>query len=177
MSTHTFTFLEIFPNYDAFKSTILAQSILNESDFDESTLKYLWAVMYRSFGNVEVMYTVKQDFIDRFLNELEDYFSKIKRERELINKIHNLSDEELLIVSESINNFANNPNDLPEDPTAPLQYISNQNWGKISNGKIAAYLQALNNIPSYRTGEVVKIFRPLFWDSLTTTIYLYPQEN
>lgn len=177
MATHTFTFLEIFPNYDSFKTTIKAQSILTEEELDEATLKYIWAIMYRSFGNVEVMYTMKQDFIDRFLNEFEDYFSRIKRERELIKNIHALTDAELLVVSESVNNFANNPNDLPSDPTAPLEYISNQNWGRISNGKVAAYLQALNNLPSYRTGEVVKKFRPLFWDSQVSTIYLYPQEN
>lgn len=176
MATHTFTFLEIFPTYQEFKTTILNQSILTESEIDESTLKYIWAVMYRSFGNIEVLYTVKQDFIDRFLNEFEDYYSKIKRERELIAKIHSLTDEELLVVSESINNFANNPNDLPADPEKPLEYISNQNWGKVSNGKIAAYLQALNNIPSYRTGEIVKKFRPLFWDSLTSTLYLYKED-
>ena len=69
MSTHTFKFLEIFPNYDSFKETILAQTILPESEIDEATLRYFWAIMYRSFGNVEVMYTVKQDFIDRFLND------------------------------------------------------------------------------------------------------------
>lgn len=177
MATHTFTFLEIFPDYETFKKTIEDQSIIAAADLDEATLKYLWAVMYRSFGNIEVMYTVKQDFIDRFLNEFEDFFAKVKREREIIAKIHKLTDEELLIVSESLNNFANNPNDSPEDPTKPLAYISNQNWGKISNGKFTAYLQALNNIPSYRTGEIVKIFRPLFWDSQTCTLYLYEQEG
>ena len=177
MATHTFTFLEIFPNYEFFKEKILEESILPAADIDEPTLKYIWALMYRSFGNIEVMYTVKQDFIDRFLNEFEDYFAKIKREREIISKIHKLSDDELLIVSESINNFANNPNDLPEDPTKPLSYISNQNWGRITNGKIAAYLQALNNLPSYRSGEIIKKFRPLFWDSLTSTCYIYPKEG
>lgn len=177
MSTHTFKFLEIFPNYDSFKETILAQTILEESEIDEATLKYFWAIMYRSFGNVEVMYTVKQDFIDRFLNELEDLFTKVKRERELVAKIHQLTDEEIAVVSESVNNFANNPNDLPEDPTQPLEYISNQNWGRIANGKFTAYLQALNNIPSYRIGSIIRQFRPLFWDSLPNTIYIYPQEK
>lgn len=176
MATHTFTFLEIFPNYDAFKSTITNESILPEEDLDEATLKYLWAVMYRSYGNIEVMYTVKQDFIDRFLNELEDYFTKIKRERELIAKIHKLTDEELATITESVNNFANNPNDLPSDPTAPLSYISNQNWARIKNGKLVAYLQALNEIPGYRTGEVVKKFQPLFWDSKVSTLYLYKED-
>ena len=177
MATHTFTFLEIFPDYNSFKETIINQSIIAEADLDESTLKYLWAIMYRSFGNVEVMYNVKQDFIDRFLNEFEDLFAKIKRERELIAKIHKLTDEELLTVTVSLNNFANNPNDAPTDPTAPLEYISNQNWGKISNGKLTAYLQALNNIPSYRAGEIIKIFRPLFWDSQTCTLNFYTQED
>lgn len=177
MAIHTFKFCDIFPDYGVFKELIEERSTIPEKDLDEATLSYIWNVINRQFAISEVMYDVKEAFINRFLNEFDDYFLKIKRERELINKIYTLSDEELILASESLNNFANNPNDLPEDPTAPLNFISSQNWGRVKNGKLQAYFEALNNLPSYRAGEIIKIFRPLFWDIQNPICYYYENKE
>ena len=66
----------------------------------------------------------------------------------MIDKIYNLSDDEILEIDHAINNMANNPNDEPEDPTKPLNFISAQTYNLKVQGKARTYLERLNSLPT-----------------------------
>lgn len=168
----TFNWKYFFPDYETFKQSVDQNSMIDYGE-DESTLKYIYNVLTREYWNTNVCYTDPQSFIFDFFNIFDDYYVKIKLERERIAKIHALTDEELLVVNRSLNNFANHPNTEPSDPEKPLNYVSSQNYNVTNSDKLSAYLNALDRLPSYRAKIIIDTFQKLFINIYNKVTYTY----
>ena len=61
--------------------------------------------------------------------------------------LHYKNHSHILQVNQVLSNYAENPNNKPDDPTKPLNFISNQTYTNQQNGKLSGYLLALSSIP------------------------------
>ena len=52
--------------------------------------------------------------------------------------------------------MTNNPNDEPNDPTKPLNFISAQTYQQLTDNRFKAYFNALNNMPTLNVFKFLK---------------------
>ena len=156
-SATTFYFNNLIPDYTTWRDIISQGGIVNYDDATESLFdEYCYKLLSRHYSNCNVRYLVPDAFYLELLNVYENKFKKFKRQKELIDTIQKLSDDEYRELNEMLTNMANNPNTEPVDPLKPLQYISAQSFSKQTSSKIQSYIYALNNIP---TLKVYKFFK------------------
>lgn len=152
-------------------------------DTSDSTLllfhKYCYARLMRKYASYNVRYDTKEAFLLEFANVYEDAFMSFKKEYDYIQAMYNVTEAEAQRIQETINNFANNPNDAPENPLAPLSYISSQSYGVNLGNKLSAYAEALKVIPTLHLKEFLENFDYLFMQVLIpqTYIYINKEEN
>ena len=175
--TTTFKFKEIFPNFQKFGEYLLEYEI-NKQNTAEDILfaKYLYKIIYRKYGNSTVQFTTPDDFKFEFANRIEDNFYKYKKQIEIIQKLHNISDQDMLQVTQTLTNNANNPNSTVEDPRQPLEFISAQAYSFVNNNKVQAYIQALSLMPTQLIDEILIQCRDLFKKIITEKLYIYEEE-
>ena len=148
-NAYTFYFNDIFEKYDDWKSVMSDNGIVDYNDsasalFDERCYNLLtW-----QFGKQNIRYSEPDAFISQLLLIYSEKFNKFKKEKEIIDKIYKLNDDELILVQELLTNMANNPNTEVSDPKKPMQYISAQTYQSTNNSKLKSFLTALNNMPS-----------------------------
>ena len=146
----TYFFDEIFPNFETWKEFSHQLSCIgNEPSAEIDAFDhYCYNVLYRQFAKQNVRYDSVELFLNALANVYEQKFDNFKREKEMVDKIFNLTMDEITTLQSSIMNMANNPNDQPDDPLQPLNYISAQTYNNIKDNKLQAYIKALNNIPN-----------------------------
>lgn len=148
-NAYTFYFNDIFEKYDDWKSVMSDNGIVDYTDsasalFDERCYNLIaW-----QFGKQNIRYSEPDAFISQLLLIYSEKFNKFKKEKEIIDKIYKLNDDELILVQELLTNMANNPNTEVSDPKKPMQYISAQTYQSTNNSKLKSFLMALNNMPS-----------------------------
>ena len=148
-NAYTFYFNDIFEKYDDWKSVMSDNGIVDYNDsasalFDERCYNLIaW-----QFGKQNIRYSEPDAFISQLLLIYSEKFNKFKKEKEIIDKIYKLNDDELILVQELLTNMANNPNTEVSDPKKPMQYISAQTYQSTNNSKLKSFLMALNNMPS-----------------------------
>lgn len=156
-SAYTFYFNHIFPTYDDWKEIIQQSNIVNYDDVSESTFdKYCYDLLSRHYSNCNIRYMTPDPFILELLNIYDNKFKQFKREKELVESIHKLSDEEYREISNALTNMANNPNSEVVDPLKPLSFISAQSFMVNKSSKIQSYLYAIDNMPSLK---IYKFFK------------------
>lgn len=165
----TFLFKNIFKDYDSFKDFLIEEEIYTADEYQEIH-KWLFKVLFREYSDSSVMYDTINGFKADFANRYYDYFLRIKKTKDLIEKINNITDEELLIINESINNISNNDNSFESDIRKPLTYISSQNFSTATNNKLESYVKAINNMQTLQIKYILGVFRDLF-------IYIYNKEE
>lgn len=177
---NTFYFQDIIPDYETWKDYVSMYSIVNyenaiESEFD----KYIYSILNRFFYNQNVRYNTPEDFIFALSLVYQNIFNDFLKQKELVDKIHSLTDDELLYLQETIQNAANNPNDEPTNPRAPLNFISAQTLGLVKGNKFKIYLEALNSMPSLNIFKLINgdkdslNFKDLFVQILPDNDYIY----
>ena len=148
-NAYTFYFNDIFEKYDDWKSVMSDNGIVDYTDsasalFDERCYNLIaW-----QFGKQNIRYSEPDAFISQLLLIYSEKFNKFKKEKEIIDKIYKLNDDELILVQELLTNMANNPNTEVSDPKKPMQYISAQTYQSTNNSKLKSFLMALNTMPS-----------------------------
>lgn len=142
----TFLFKEIFPTKASWETYFGDYDIVDLTDDNTPFCDYLYKILYRRYANSNVQFDTIEDFKLALANKVEDVFAKYARQLTLIEKVNNLTDDELLRVSSALANSANNPNDAPDDPTQPLNYISAQAYSLVNSNKLTSYLSALNSV-------------------------------
>ena len=98
--------------------------------------KYVYKILFRHYCNSNVQYLTPDEFKLDLANDLENVWAKFKKRKELVEKIYNLTDDEILKINNTLSNQANNPNDAPDDPTQPLNYISAQVYSQLNDNKL-----------------------------------------
>ena len=184
-TSFTYYFEEIFPDYATWKEFIENSSSIDLTNalnlaFDE----YCFNLLYRHFNHVNIRYTSVNAFLGELLNVYENKFKQFKKEKDLIETIQGLTNEDLQLVSTTLSNMANNPNDEVDDPLQPLNYISAQTFENVQSNKLRAYLDALNNMPSLNIYKFFKAnnknemgFEDLFMNIQPNIQYFYRRGN
>lgn len=154
---YTFYFSDIFPDLQSFANFCDTYGVLQSGKPGVwEFMNYSYKLLSRAFWHANIRYTDPNDFCRAFANVLENRFEQYKKQKELIDKFYKLTDDEILIVRESISNISDNPNTKPDDPRKPLEYISSQSFSSLTNSKVKGYLQAINSIPSLRIDEFIR---------------------
>lgn len=178
MGEITFYFETLFPDYDTFATFLTDYNVCNVADpTTNATAKYFYGLLIRAFSGNNVAYDTPTAFCSMFASVLEDHFEQFRKQRDMIQTVQALTDDELLDLGNRLQNMAENPNTAPADPTAPLEFVSSQLYEQTKNGKLRGYLDAIRNMPSMRIGPFLDKFRFLFvpyWDSDET---IYRQED
>lgn len=177
----TFSFESIIPDYETFKSYMSQFNIVNyNNELEASFDKYCFSILSRYFHSQQVRYNTPEDFIFSLGLVYQNKFNDFMKQKELIDKIHKLSDDDIVYLNQTLSNVANNPNEEPEDPTKPLNFISGQTFQTIKGNKFSAYLNALNNMPTLNIFNFIHCkncdemgFTDLFMNVQPNNTYIY----
>ena len=181
MTAITLTFKDIFKDYATFKAftdTLALYDGDSESQsydaFAEAFNQHLYYVLANRYSNCNLAYETEDEFIAEFGIAYLQYFNEFLTKKKLTDEIYKLSLDDLLIASESMNNFSNNPNYITTDGWETLTYISQQSRGRAKAGKLIGYVNALRQMPDAQIDGMIKAFDYLWLDILPTkNIYLY----
>lgn len=173
-SSITFYFKEIFPNFASFNQYLKDFEVVDTTAADNETLaKQIYKYLFRQFCNSNVQYDTPEDFKLSLANVIEDMFEKYKQQLALIQKVHNMTAEDLEIISRALANTSQNPNSAPQDIEKPLEYITAQAYTVARTGRLQAYLQAINAMPTKLIGELILSCKKLFKQILPTQVFYY----
>lgn len=176
-TTKTFLFQEIFPNYSEFKKMTDDLQLYDQADsVSEAFNQYLFNIIYLRWKGNSVNFSTKDEFKMSFAFVYSDVFAKYKMQKQLIDKIQKLSDEDLEILTDSISNGAYNPNTAPKKPFELLNFISSQNATRLKNSKLLAYLNAIRNAPTLNAREMTDAFEDLFLLIIPMNNYFFRRE-
>lgn len=175
----TFLFKEIFPTKEDFLNYLTEYNIVENltSADDENFANYIYKILYRRYANSNVQFDTIEDFKLNFANVLEDNFKKYKQQLRIIQKVQNLTDDELITISTALANQSNNPNTAPDDPTKPLEFISAQAFTLARDNKLQAYLRAVNTIPTQLIDEMLMRCANLFKTLIPNQVFVYENEE
>lgn len=181
----TFFFSDIFPDYDTWRALIQDNNVIDYTDNENLIFdQFVYKILYRRFALANIRYDTKEAFYLALFNVYEDRFEQYKKEKSFIDSLYNLSQEDFKILSESITNAANNPNTKPTDPWKPIEFISNQNSGRQYSGAVAAYLSAIESLPTFNINKFITArynggmsFQDLFMQVIPNQQYIYFEED
>lgn len=153
----TFTFKEIFPEYSDWKEFITSEGIVDYSKpqlalFDE----FCYKILKRQYNNASIRYDIVEDFLSEISIIYRQKFNQFLIEKTLCDKLYSLTDEDIYILNEVVNNRAYNPNEIITDYKTILTYISEQNYNYAKGNKLEQYLKALLSIPSFNIFNFLK---------------------
>lgn len=148
----TFYFEDIFPDYDTFSEYVIenSQVINTANEEDVAFIGFCWNILSRHFHNQNIRYDSPQNFLASFMLVFDNKFQQFKKQKSLVDKIYNLTENEILQINNALSNVANNPNNEVADPSQPLNYISAQTFSLLNDNKLKGYLNALNTIPTLK---------------------------
>ena len=178
---YTFYFEDIFSSYDEWKDYFSSLNIINYDNAEEASFdEYCYNILSREFSGQNIRYSVPQAFLNKLANIYLDRFNRFKKEKEIIDSTYSLTPDELALFNEALVNQADNPDNMPNDPYAPLNYISTQSYTKINSNRLTAYIDALNKIPSLNIYNFINAkdnfemsFKDLFMNVQVNRIPIY----
>ena len=188
MSAYTFYFQDLIPSYDEWKSIMQAYGVIDYEAADPDLLafdEYAYNILARHFHNQNIRYTEPDAFFAELSIVYQNRMALYKKQKELIDAMYNLSEDEIAKIAQVLQNNANNPNTQPDDPTQPLNFISYQDWGFTLSNRLQAYLTAINNLPSLKIMDFIRgrmsgedmSFQDLFMQVIPREFEIYNQED
>lgn len=151
----TFYFEEVIPDYATF-NTLCDELGIPDTAEDTTFKTYLYNILKRYFYHQNIRYEEPNAFIYQFGNVLQNKYYKYKKYKEIIDAMYNLTLDEIRVITDGLTNVANNPNDAPEDPLQPLEFISAQTYSYAKENRLQAYLRALDGIPTLNIDELIR---------------------
>lgn len=158
MSTaYTFYFENIIPDYDTWQGIMEQESFIDYTDATQSAFdNFVYKLVSRRYTHCNIRYSTPEPFICELVNVYQNKFAQFLKEKNIIDEMYQLTNEELVLLNNTLSNVANNPNDAPTDPLQPLQYISAQTYTQANDNKLRAYFNALNSIPNLNTYKFLR---------------------
>ena len=133
------------------------ESFIDYNDPTQSTFdEFAYNLISRHYSHCNIRYSTPEPFINELVNVYQNKFGQFLKEKNIIDEMYNLTNDELIMLNNTLTNIANNPNDAPADPLQPLQYISAQTYTQTNDNKLRAYFNALNSIPNLNTYKFLK---------------------
>lgn len=156
MSWTAGTFTDIIPDYDTWHNYSMQWGVVDFDDAAQAAFdKFCFTVLSSHFRDWDVRYLDETAFLLKLGNVYRDRFQKWMAQKRIIDYVHQLTPEDLQVVSEALTNQAINPNTLPTNPKAPLSYITDQTYSMLTNNKLQAYLAAINSMPSLKIYDFI----------------------
>lgn len=156
---YTFYFEDVIPDYDTWKEIMTEYGVIDYGTAEQSVLTFdSWAygVLSRHFHNQNIRYSDPDAFYAQLAIVYENRMALYIRQKELIDQAYKLSEDEIAQVATVLQNSANNPNDAPQDPKQPLDFISAQSWGFTVSNRLQAYINAINSLPSLKMMDFIR---------------------
>lgn len=177
-SSITFYFKEIYPDYATFKKFLTDFDVVDVTVAENDALaQKLFKYLFRQYHNSNVQFDTPDDFNCSLANVIEDMFAKYKQQLILIAKTHEMTADDLEVVSRALANSAQTPNSKVDDIEKPLEYIGAQAYTVARTGRLQAYLQAINAMPTLLIKEMTTACRHLFKTILPRQNYYFKTEE
>lgn len=171
----TFFFKDIFEDSDSFLKYLEEYTHLDYTD--ELHVKVYNYLMMR-YANSNVNYNTLSSFKRLFAIDYEDYFLQYKFRKSAIEKMYDLTENDILLINKTINNIALNNNEITDSPLEKvIEYISNQQSNAIYSNKLVAYLQALQDIQDQWINELLDRFKKHFMQIFSEKVYIFKEEE
>lgn len=161
MSKLTMYFKDIIPNVDKFKEYLAVYTDLDATDFLHA---WLYKKLYNRYCNSNVVYMTADAFLRHFFERYENVFDEMKFRLSIIAKAYALTDDDLVLLNQTVNSTANNSDtalDAPLDTLAP--YVSQQIGSKTKANKFEAYINALEKIKDRYLLDFLRQFQSQFF--------------
>ena len=144
----TFEFQEIFPTYDSWKS--IMTDIVGDDAVNVEVDKFIFSALMENYRTCNVRYTSPDAFVSMCRYIYRNKFNMYVRKKKAIESALNLTDDDLTVLTQTINNNAYNENTMPENPYQPLTFISSQQFSQAQANKFQAYITFINEIPDFK---------------------------
>ena len=117
-------FKNVFSNYDEFKEFTGQFSLYEDTDtLAESFNKHIYYCLLLHYNNCKIAYSTIDEFKAEFTIAYNQMFKQYLNKNKVLNNIYSLTANDFEIMSESINNFSNNPNYQTTDPWELLDFL------------------------------------------------------
>lgn len=185
MQTNFFTygnqrFIDIFPNYDTFKSMIdesFVKGLITDGNY-----YILYNLLLGRYGTAEINSKSGSNYwLCRFYNIIYEYAPEYFKRREIQDNVRKLSVNELTQGTKAIYNTAQNPDSKPStNSLEELTYISNQSTTNYKYSKVDGYVRLMELMKTDNTSSFLNKFQKLFMQVLTPyqpLLYNYESEE
>lgn len=150
----TIKFKDIYGSFEDFEKDL---TIFDNYD------KILYNYIYNYFCNSNIRYETIDAFKRHFLLEYENEKTRFVKQILMNEKIYNLSDDQIYLIEQGINNVANNDNSLVEDPFKTIiKFITSQNSYARNSNAFIAFNNYLNEIKNKMIFEFLDEFKKHF---------------
>ena len=143
------------------------------AQFNLTQLTPLLQAVYVRFSNAEIAYDTKEIFKHKFIQKLLNILNSFCYKQRMLEKIYNLSDDDLETVNSTLAQIANNPTELNTDGlSTPLTFFDQQTGTKTRENKLNAYIKAFTLMRNDIIEEFLNEIKPLFYTVLIPTNYI-----
>lgn len=149
--TKTFVFKDLIPTFDKFLE-LYDNYMIEHINLDDEELEIIYKILYNNYCNCSVAYDTPNAFYRMFFLEIfnsgEDYIIKLN----MVKRLRQLSEDDLVKEYETVSNVANNDNEIVSDPLQHIvPYITTQSSSTSKGNKANAILRGLS---AYRDNNV-----------------------
>lgn len=135
----TLKFNEIYNDYTDFSND--SKIYLAENYISNDDLELLYVLFYNQFAEQSIKFLDPILWKRRFWTKLAFKAKTLLKKRDLMDKLRELTEDEMLDKGVSVVNQAMNPNTKPGEPFQVLDFVTTQTSAKNLNPKIVALLQ------------------------------------
>lgn len=135
----TLKFNEIYNDYTDFSND--SKIYLAENYISADDLELLYVLFYNQFAEQSIKFLDPILWKRRFWTKLAFKAKTLLKKRDLMDKLRELTEDEMLDKGVSVVNQAMNPNTKPGEPFQVLDFVTTQTSAKNLNPKIVALLQ------------------------------------
>lgn len=162
----TFTFSEIWKNYNDFKTDydgLIAGFTENTAPVLATSLQTIFYLLYAKYGNNPIANSDVGQFKMKIVSTIYAYGPTWEKKQKIQKTVRDLSEAELLQGAKQIYNHALNPSSEPTTGTlTELEYINDQNTANYQKSKMEAYSILWNLLHAEATKEFLDKFKNCF---------------
>ena len=178
MIYNTMTLIEIYPNFDDFKTDY--ESMPFPTTITETSLQTTYFLLVGRYANNPIANMSLDQFKYKLFGLIWQYAPTWEKKVDIQEKIRTLTDEDISKGSISIFNKALNPQEDPNTTSLDeLEYINEQNTNRTKRGKLEGYSALWNVLVDDVTEKYLRRFKPCFKTFIprAKTIYCTEEEN
>ena len=150
----TIKFKDIYASFEDFKNDL---TIIDNID------KILFNYIYNYYCNSNIRYETIDAFKRHFVMEYENESTRFKMQLSMMDKIYNLSEDDVIMIENGINNVANNDNSLVENPFKEIiKFITNQSTYQRNSNRFIALINYVNELKNKQIFDFLDNFKKHF---------------